>query len=160
MRTRDPGGSVTVFEIIELLLAIGLGALGWVACRRWGWVPGSVAAGLGLLLGHRIGSAFGDRSVLRLVRQLETCSTLELKTRLSDEACLGHLIVPILLKRGEPAKELQGLALSQLLADAEHVRWHGWRTLCLWFPEAARDLQGLDVKRDPSEYRERVDALR
>src|SRR5262245_46004113 len=130
-RGRDPGGKLTLFDLVELMAAVGgcVGGLQFGDITRRGWLD-AIALGLGgLCVGLVIGRIPSVLTSVFLQRSLRRCETATLKERLRSWYYVSHFIVPVLRRRGEAETELQDHILSLLLAESSDVRWHGWRTV-------------------------------
>ena len=157
----DPGGKFTLFALISLIAPAGVcaGASAWgYALLDW---PGATALGLvGFIVGLLIGGIPKRIALKSVKRRLNRCDTEALKERLTSQCYMSHLIVPVLQSRGEPQTELQDCILSLLLAQSREVRWSGWRTIHLCFPQLSERLQGIDVTDPPQAYEHLVRHLR
>jgi hypothetical protein len=158
--SHDPGGKFTIYDLLSLFGALLMCGLGAKLGMYVGW-PMAVIGGIaGLLLGGIPGKLLGDHGIMSLFRELNAQDTPALYIRLRKQYFLSHLIVLILLKRGEPVGHLQDTTLEMLLADDSDVRWHGWRTLNLNFPDTAARLTGINPRGSPESYREKIEDLR
>lgn len=159
-RGRDPGGQLTLFDILELIAPVAVCVAGLqIGYRKWHWL-GAIALALGgLYVGLVLGRIPYVLTLAFLQRDLRRCDTATLKERLRSQYYLSHFIVPILRRRGEPESELQEQTLLLLLAESSDKCWHGWRTVNL-FPELAERLRGIDVCGAPQQYQEIVERLR
>ena len=158
-RSYDPGGKLTLFDIIHLACTItGIG-LGYRVGQAMGGPVALVCALIGFVLGMVIGRIPFALANYYFFRQLRRTDTETLMAQLRATPGASHVIVHVLLERGESPRELMNHILSVLLAPSAEDRWSAWRALNLCFPETAERLQRIDPSGDPDHYREAVMAL-
>lgn len=151
VKSRDPGGKLSLFDVLTLAAAGGGAILGFqVGYRSFGLPLGTVGAAAGLLLGFVLARATTALMFHRFIRQLQRTDTTALRGRLENEYFISHLIIGILRARGEPEVELRDHTLRLLLSSSVDERWHGWRTLNLCFPEMAERLAAINPVRPTS----------
>jgi hypothetical protein len=157
----DPGGRVNFFDVLTVAIAFGVASVTCLAMRDpFGTITAVLVGLLAALLAAFFVQFLVHLKFRSFVRELDALSTRDLRERLQTEYFVSHLIIPILLRRDEPVSELREYTLGLLASGAAVERWHGWRSLSLWFPETAAALAGLDPLKPTAEYFERVEALR
>ena len=123
----------TIFHLLELMgMVFGIVA-GAAAGRMWfGWL-GLVLGGVaGFFLGGVLGRLPYAIASAILNRNLKRCDTQALRSRLEREYYISHLIIALLLSRGESVGSFREYVAGLRRSDSPDRRRFGDRLLQIW----------------------------
>lgn len=154
-----------MFTLFDFLMLVGTFTGLYVGLRggaaHYGILGGLVGAGLGAVVGNRIGGLPWRIGRWFAMRHLNRQTTEEIRASLRSGECLMvNLAVMVLKARGEnPLPELL-LILDMMSSDAYDVRCRGMAALFYAFPDLAEELEGYRPDCSPGECRAKTDPLR
>jgi hypothetical protein len=161
VQSHDPGGKLTLFDVLALTAAGGGAAVGFLGGQeRWGPLGGLPLGLVGLFMGALAGQIPLAIAFHIYERRLRAADTATLKARFESDDVESHLLVGPLLSRGASRVELQDVILARLVSESVDKRWAAWRALNLCFPETAEGLKNIDPRSNPEGYRAKLQALR
>jgi hypothetical protein len=150
----------TLFDLLQWTTALGLMiGLALLGQAKLGWL-GAIGGGvLGFVVGSILGRIPLMMSWASYHRHLKRSSTEQLKSELKEQYFVSHLLIAELVVRGEPVEQFWPYILSQVQSESSDQRRFGWRSLNVWFPRLAQQVEGFDPYASTDMCREKLKAL-